>query len=445
MARLALVIIAVCLLMFPVWGRKAPVKHRAVVAAPVQPAPTLSATGEPLIGAIGGILIDCRSGVVLWQKNADQSLPMASTTKIMTAMVILDNEIGRMNQLVTVSHNAASTGGSSWLAEGDRVTLDDLLKGALLVSSNEATVAAAEFVSGSEAKFVEQMNAKAKELGLNHTRFINPHGLTNEKKDGGGHYSSARDLALMTRYAMLNYPVIKQYVALGRKPLMINCIPRGQIYTPNHNKLLTTTVPGFPDAIIDGVKTGFVNESGKCYVSSASRGDFQLISVVLNSPDMYREAQTLFSYGFSHYDWKTFAAVGQQVGEAPVALGATRTTPVTVTALLGAPILKAIYGTAANDTISVTAKKLSAPVAPGEDAGTCELRRDGKVIATAPVVSMGITPISTGIRALRALGLTLLSMLTLLLAGKIYGTCSKSARRRRRSFTPPGGSTNTRR
>ncbi len=444
MSRFAVIIVAVFLFMLPVWSRQAPAKRRAVVVAPKAPVATVSQTGEPLLGASGAILMDGRTGLVLWAKNADQSLPMASTTKIMTAVVILDNEKGRMNQMVTVSHNAADTGGSSWLAEGDKVTLDDLLKGALLCSSNEATVAAGEFVAGSEAKFVELMNAKAQELGLTKTHFINPHGLTNAKKDGGGHYSSARDLATMARYALQNYPLIKKYVASGSpRPLMVTCTPRGQIYTPNHNKLLGTSVPGFPDAIIDGVKTGFVNESGKCYVSSATRGDFQLISVVLNSPDMYREAQTLFTYGYTRYDWKTFGVVGQQVGDVPVKYGATRTAPVTVTTVLGAPVLKAEYGATAKDIVSVTAKKLTAPVARGEKAGICELRRDGVLIAAAPVISMGVTSLSTGVRALRALGLTLLSMLMLLLAGKIYGTCSKSARRRRRSFAPTGRNTDT--
>jgi len=444
MTRFAVVLIAVCLLIIPVWAGKAPARHRAVAVAPVAPVATVSPTGEPLLGASGAILMDSRTGLVLWEKNADQPLPMASTTKIMTAMVLLDNEQGRMNQMVTVSHNAASTGGSSWLAEGDRVTLDDLLKGALLCSSNEATVAAGEFVAGSEAKFVELMNAKAKELGLTNTHFINPHGLTNAKIDGGGHYSSARDLATMTRYALQNYPLIKQYVSLGRpRPLMVNCTPRGQIYTPNHNKLLGTTVPGFPDAIVDGVKTGYVNESGKCYVSSATRGDFQLIAVVLNSPDMYREAQTLFTYGFTRYEWKTFATVGQPVGDVPVQYGATRTAPVTVTTVIGAPVLKAEFGATAKDTVAVAAKKLTAPVARGENAGTCELRRDGVLIASAPAISLGVTSLATGVRALRALGLTLLSMLMLLLAGKIYGTCSKSARRRRRGFAPTGRNTDT--
>ncbi|MEI7834629.1 MAG: hypothetical protein WCJ56_15700, partial [bacterium] len=118
MTRFAVVLIAVCLLIIPVWAGKAPARHRAVAVAPVAPVATVSPTGEPLLGASGAILMDSRTGLVLWEKNADQPLPMASTTKIMTAMVLLDNEQGRMNQMVTVSHNAASTGGSSWLAEG---------------------------------------------------------------------------------------------------------------------------------------------------------------------------------------------------------------------------------------------------------------------------------------------------------------------------------------
>ncbi len=164
---------------------------------PVQKAaqlPTAPNTA-PLVTANAAILMDRQSGLVLWAHNPDLELPMASTTKIMTAMVILDHGANRLNEKVKVSKYAASTGGSYIFHEGDVTTLYNLLVAALVRSSNEATVAAAEYLAGDEQTFVGWMNEKAThELGLKHTHFINPHGLY-DKFHGAEHHTTARDLA----------------------------------------------------------------------------------------------------------------------------------------------------------------------------------------------------------------------------------------------------------
>ncbi len=386
----------------------------------------------PQISARAGILTDRYTGMVLWEQNADQPLPMASTTKIMTAMVIMDHGADRLLEKVTVSEKAASTGGSSVYAAGDVVPLGDLLRAALLRSSNEATVAAAEFLGGKggEAQFVQWMNDKARDLGLKHTHFVTPHGLYVPD-----HYSSARDLAIMARQAM-TYPLIRQLVSTK---LSYTYVPQRNVKVSldNHNKALGRPLPGVPGAVIDGVKTGYVKEAGKCLVSSASVKGWQLLAVVLNSPDMYQETECLLAYGFTHYAWHTYATETQTGLTAPVEWGDKPFVPLGARGVLGAPVLRREFGGQDDDKVVLhraSLVPLPAPVAQGTEIGTLDLIHNGQVVISLPAYTLHAVPQVWWLRTARKTGYSVMVLLVLAIVGKIYGTRAKIARRRRSRF-----------
>jgi len=245
------------------------------------------------VQAAAAILVDAETGQVLYEKNADERRPIASTTKIMTALVILER--GHPDAMCAVSKKAAQTPQSSIaLAPGETLRLEDLLTAVLVKSANDAAVAAAEGVAGSEEAFVAMMNARAHELGATNTHFVNPDGLYDRQ-----HYSSARDLAIITRQAMR----IPRFCELARtREATIPCAgaDRERLLV-SKNKLLSI-MPG-----ADGVKTGYVKESGPCLVASASRDGWRLIAVLLDSPALWEEAPALLGYGFDNFRPLQFA------------------------------------------------------------------------------------------------------------------------------------------
>ncbi len=239
----------------------------------------------PTVTADAAVLMDARTGKILYDKNAGQRRPPASTTKIMTTLLALEG--GEPGQVVTVSHRAASVGEASlYLRAGEKLTLEELLYGAMLRSGNDACVAIAEHIAGTESNFVLLMNQKAKMIGANDTVFKNTNGLP-----AVGHYSTARDLAVITCYALKN-PTFQKIVSTRGK--MIG--EQGERYLNNTNRLLWSY------AWADGVKTGTTNEAGHCLVASARRGDMQLISVVLHSDDRWADSVKLLDYGFDDFD-----------------------------------------------------------------------------------------------------------------------------------------------
>lgn len=251
--------------------------------------------------ADAAVLMDWRTGIVLWEKNAYQRRAPASTTKIMSGILVC--ELGRPDDIVTVSRRAATTPGSTaGLRAGDRFTLDEILHGMLLHSGNDACVAAAEHLAGSEAEFVALMNKKAREIGAFATNFVNCHGLT-----APGHYSTAYDLALMARYALRN-PLFARVVATQERHVRPDQggAPR-DIFLQNTNRLLWS----FEGA--DGVKTGTTSAAGKCLVASATRGGRRLLAVVLHSSDRWGDAARLLSYGFERTTTVEYARAGQVV------------------------------------------------------------------------------------------------------------------------------------
>ena len=402
------------------------------------------ASPAPLVSAKAAILVDRQTGLVLWSYHAETPLPMASTTKIMTAIVILDHGGDKLDQMVTVSQTAAATGGSSLLAAGDMLTLRDLLKAILIRSSNEAAAAAAEYLAGNSVPtFVGWMNDKAVQIlgPNNHTHFVNPHGLY-DKKMGALHYTSAHDLAEITRYALTFYPVIREIVSEGHPPtgVFINAyprFPRCNLPLENHNRILDSEVPGVPGARIDGVKTGFVKESGKCLVSSATLNGWQLVAVVLGGDGHYfQESRALLHYGFARYQWKTYAGADLAGATKPVSWGAQRTLPIGTQETFGAPLPRLEFGEQAVDRLEFQGERLSAPIHRGQQVGEFVLKRerDGATItiARAPAIALQDIPEAWWAVAGRYLLRVLLVLFALYLMGKLYGTIAKNRRRRRR-------------
>jgi D-alanyl-D-alanine carboxypeptidase (penicillin-binding protein 5/6) len=251
--------------------------------------------GMPLVplevSAASAILLDAETGTVLFARNPDDPRPPASTTKILTALVILER--GRLSDMVTVSRAAAQVGGYQLgLRAGQRISLRDLLAAILIRSANDAAVAAAEHVGGNLPGFVALMNETAQDLGLRESHFANPHGL-----DEPGHYTSARDLAVLAQ-AALEHPVFAELVRMSEARLTIwqpgrngQLVARVRIVR-SHNKLL-----GRLDGA-DGVKTGYTGAAGRCLVASASREGQRLIAVLLNDPHRWSDAAVLLEYGF---------------------------------------------------------------------------------------------------------------------------------------------------
>lgn len=235
--------------------------------------------------AVSAVLIEAETGTVVYSKNADEQRAMASTTKIMTA--ILTIEAGDLDSEFTVDSYAIRVEGTSMgLQEGDRVSRRDLLYGILLPSGNDAANAAAVSVSGSIGGFVELMNHKAQELGLTSTHFATPSGL-----DADGHYTTARDLAMLTAYAMKN-DIFREIVCCSSAEVEFGNPPyRRTLY--NSNKMLSR----YEGAI--GVKTGFTDNARRCLVSAAERDGVTLIAVTLNAPDDWNDHEKMLNYGFS--------------------------------------------------------------------------------------------------------------------------------------------------
>ena len=246
--------------------------------------------GAGELSAASALLMDADAGAILFARNHREQRPPASTTKIMTALLILEEE--RLDDLVVISERAAGVSGTGLsLKRGQRIALRDLLWAILLRSANDAAVAAAEHVGGTEERFVARMNAKANSLGMEGTHFTNPHGL-----DAPDHYSTAYDLALLARQALRN-PTFARMVQTREARLAIQTGPNGRVVKRRllrtHNRLLGQFLGA------DGVKTGYTERAGRCLVASATRGEYQLIAVLLNDSHRWTEAETLLEYGFA--------------------------------------------------------------------------------------------------------------------------------------------------
>ena len=264
------------------------------------------------------ILIDEDSGTVLYEKNADARRPIASITKVMTLLLAFEAlEAGKihLDDFVPVSEHAYHMGGSQiWLEPGEQMTLDDMLKAICISSANDAAVAVAEYVGGSETAFAEMMNVRAYELGMTNTHFVNACGL-----DEAGHLSTARDVALMSREMLLHHTEVRDYCSIW-----MDTLRGGATQLVNTNKLLKSYRG------ITGLKTGTTGKAGVCISASAERDGLRLIAVVLGSAsgkERFQAASTLLDYGFAHYESAAAALPGDAPQTLPVEHGTAATVP----------------------------------------------------------------------------------------------------------------------
>ena len=311
------------------------------------------AMAAPTVSAQACALLEL-SGRVLYEENAEAKLPMASTTKVMTAILAIEN--GNFSDVVTVSENAAGIEGSSmYLSAGETITLEDLVYGLMLASGNDAAYAIAEHIGGSAEQFIEMMNNKAQEIGAAGTHFVTPNGLHDE-----AHYTTAKDLAKIACYAMQN-ETFCDVVATTSKDLPADEDSPAR-YLRSKNKILYLYEGG------NGIKTGYTKAAGKCLVAGAQREGMQLVSVVLNDYDMFEDSMELLDYGFANYQMQRLASSGDVFGEVPVEGGVKDLVSVAISEDISLP-LRENEGTMVKTTVDLP-EKLEAPVEAGEVIGS---------------------------------------------------------------------------
>lgn len=328
------------------------------------------AVSAPEINARSACVMDFETGTVLYEKNAFVKRPMASTTKIMTAILAIEN--CPLDAWVPISGRAAGMGGSTMgLRAGSNVRMEDLLYGLMLCSGNDAAVAIAEYCAGSVEEFTRMMNEKAREIGAFETSFANPHGL-----DAEGHYTTAYDLAKITRYALQN-PVFNMIVKTREYYFECRTLT-------NTNEMLDL----YEGA--DGVKTGYTGLAGRCLVTSATRDNMRLISIVLFCDSKSLRSQSsmkILDYAFENFRHAKLLERGSIMGQVPVKRARdAETIPAGV-----AGDVEAIIRKYEEDMLSTRVSlptELMAPVRKGTILGTVSVYKGGEIIAESPLIAM---------------------------------------------------------
>lgn len=330
------------------------------------------------LDAESAILIEASSGKVLYEKTPDEKLPMASMTKIMSMLLIMENiNNGNLsyNDKVIISKNASGMGGSQvFLQEGEEYKVEDLLKCIAVSSANDAVVAMAEKISGSVEAFVELMNNKAKELGLTNTNFANPHGLDNEN-----HYSSARDMARLGQ-ELLKHEEILKFTSIYEDYLTK---PDGsQVWLVNTNRLVR-----FYDGV-DGLKTGYTTAAGHCLTATAEKNDLRLISVVMKSSSSdarSKDTATLLSYGFNSFKNNVIYSKDKVLGEVKVLNG--KLEKVNVYLKEDATELLGITEKAKDYSFNIKVKEIKAPIKKDSEVGTAEIiDNEGNIVKEVKII-----------------------------------------------------------
>ncbi|WP_412857149.1 D-alanyl-D-alanine carboxypeptidase family protein [Bacillus sp. 179-C3.3 HS] len=334
-------------------------------------------TSELAHEAKSAILIERDTGKVLYNKNSDEKLAPASMTKIMTMLLImeaLDQGKLKMKDKVRTSDYAASMGGSQiFLEPGEEMTVEEMLKGIAIASGNDASVAMAEHISGSEEQFVQKMNQRAKELGLTSTAFQNPTGLPEKN-----HYSTAHDMAIMAR-ELLKYEKITKFTGVYEDYLRQNTDKK--FWLVNTNRLIKF-YPG-----VDGVKTGFTGEAKYCLTASAKKGNMRVIAVVFGaSTPKHRNAQVvkMLDYAFSQYTTHPLYKRGQEVAEIKVSKGKKKTVKLVTSEPISLLTKKGENVDQLKKEIKLS-QHVTAPFSKGTELGTIVLKKDGKILHESPV------------------------------------------------------------
>ena len=329
----------------------------------------------PAVESRSYLLLDAKSGKVLAEKEADLTLPPASLTKIMTSFVVATElAAGRVQptDMVEISVKAWRMGGSKmFIREGTRVAVEDLLKGVIIQSGNDASVALAEHIAGDEAAFADMMNQLARDIGMTQSNFVNASGLPDEE-----HYTTARDLATLTNVLIERFP--DHYALYSEKSFRFNDIDQ-----PNRNRLL------WRDKTVDGVKTGHTNAAGYCLVSSALRDGQRLISVVMGTDSdelRMRESQKLLSYGFRNFETRRIYDANVMLKNAELWFGEADAIELGIAEDLYVTIPRGAY-----DQVSAEMnlpELIEAPLAKGEKLGELRLTLNDEVISRAPLITL---------------------------------------------------------
>lgn len=421
-------------------------------------AKTTKAPKAPKTSAEAAILIDNATGLVLYGKNADKEMYPASTTKIISylvvADVIKDGLISLDDMLVFTKdiQDSLDPGGSNIeLKIGEKMSVENLLRGMLIASGNDAATLLAIETAGSEKKFVEKMNEKADELGLDHSHFTNPHGLTDEE-----HYTTASDLAKAARYAMQD-ELFRDIV--GSKTLTIkptNKTESERYYINTNNLISPLRYSKYYYDKATGIKTGYTEAAGSCLVASAKDKDRELICVVLKSERSHEDAKALLEYGFDSFKQIEIVKKGDIMGERNVKQGAKGVDH--VRAVASKNIIATIPVNANTEDIKskikYTADEVYAPVKKGDSLGTVTYTYDGAVIGTMEIVAekavarhpfgflMSLWETVWGsiiVRIIVYLILILILLFLILVAYGFYRSLkrSRSRKRRRGNYRPP--------
>ena len=329
----------------------------------------------PQIKATSYILLDAQTNKVIVEYEADERNPPASLTKIMTTYLVeqmIQRGVVERSEQVPVSIKAWKAEGSKmFIREGTEVDLMDLLRGVVIQSGNDASIALAEFVAGDEASFAQMMNEQAEKLGMLNSNFLNSTGLPDE-----GHYSSARDMALLTKDMIKRFP--EHYQLYSERSFKFNNIEQ-----PNRNRLLRY------DRSVDGVKTGYTKAAGYCLVASAERNGMRLISVVMgaeNDDSRVRESQKLLTYGFRNFETSTIYEESEIVKSAPLFYGVEEVISLGVSQNVSVTIPRGSYEKL-EAQIKVP-KIIEAPVRKGDVLGELLLMMDEEAIYRTSVISL---------------------------------------------------------
>lgn len=323
--------------------------------------------------AKSAIMIEASTGEILFQKNKDEKLAPASMTKMMSMLLIMEEiENGNLkwNEMITTSEKASSMGGSQiFLKVGEKMTVEDLLKGVAIASGNDAVVALAERVSGSEEQFVKRMNIRAKDLGLKNTNFINATGLTADN-----HYSSAYDMSLIAK-ELVKHEKILEFTSTYEDYLRKDT--KSPFWLVNTNRLVR-----FKEGV-DGLKTGFTDEAGYCLTATMKKDNMRLITVVMkeeNTSKRSADTTKMLDYGFNIYMVQTILDEKTTIEKKKVELGKTLTTEIVPKENI--TILNKKSDEQKNITYKTNINKIIAPVKKGDKVGTIDIIEDNNIIST---------------------------------------------------------------
>ena len=345
------------------------------------------------LSAKSAVLYEPVTQRIIFGLNEEERMPMASTTKIATAITVLENM--KLSDMVTVSKKAAETEGSSiWLEEGEKMSVEDLLYGLMLASGNDAAVALCEHLSDDGNRFITLMNESAKRIGCNNTSFMNPNGL-----DQDGHYTTALDLAKITSYGLCN-PKFKEIVATQKKSISWENHKYRRIIQ-NHNKLLKMY-----DGYI-GVKTGYTKKDGRCLVSAAERNGITLVAVTLNAPDDWNDHIKMLDYGFEKLELKEIINKNQKF--TPVKVGNLENEFISIMYKEGCKIPVLISDVVNTKNII---KRVNAPVLKNQPIGYTEVYLNDSLVKKIEIVSNTSVDLPAKITVLDNLNKILINIFT---------------------------------